>query len=270
MEKKIFNLIRDRGPWFLKKNIVSRTVFNFLAKYLRISESIYVGDNIQKMSGPEAFEWLGGTYTKNCEIKGLENIPKQGKCLIVSNHPMGPADAVAMYHCIYKVRKDAFFFANELFVYLLGAFDDMMAPVIWDNEKQIHSATKKTIERMRTFFLDSRIGILFPSGRISKLTLSGLKERAWQKTPISIADRNDCLLVPAFIVGKNSWFFYFASIINRQLRDISQLNELLNKKDKKIKIIIGKPVSRDQLPENDSEAIEELKRLSDSLKKKII
>ena len=37
-----------------------------------------------------------------------------------------------------------------------------------------------------------------------------------------------------------------------------------------IKIIIGKPVSRDQLPENDSEAIEELKRLSDSLKKKII
>ena len=82
---------------------------------------------------------------------------------------MGPADAVAMYHNVYKKRKDAFFFANELFVYLLGAFDDMMAPVVWDKEKQIHTATKKTIERMRAFFSQERIGILFPSGRLSKV-----------------------------------------------------------------------------------------------------
>ena len=98
------------------------------------------------MSGPEAFEWLGDTYTKNCEVSGLNNIPEDGKCLIVANHPMGPADAVAMYHNVYKKRKDAFFFANELFVYLLGAFDDMMAPVVWDKEKQIHTATKKPLK----------------------------------------------------------------------------------------------------------------------------
>ena len=98
---------------------------------------------------------------KNCEVSGLNNIPEDGKCLIVANHPMGPADAVAMYHNVYKKRKDAFFFANELFVYLLGAFDDMMAPVVWDKEKQIHTATKKTIERMRTFFLRKELGYCF-------------------------------------------------------------------------------------------------------------
>ena len=179
---------------------------------------------------------------------------------------MGPADAVAMYHNVYKKRKDAFFFANELFVYLLGAFDDMMAPVVWDKEKQIHTATKKTIERMRAFFSQERIGILFPSGRLSKFTIFGLEERPWQKTPVNIAQRNDCLLIPAYIQGRNSWFFYFASMINKQLRDISQLNELLNKKNKKIRIIIGEPVSRNQLPENEGDAIKELKKLSDSLK----
>ena len=68
------------------------------------------------------------------------------------------------------------------------------------------------------------------------------------------------------IEGKNSWFFYFASVVNKQLRDISQLNELLNKKNKKMKIIIGKPISRDQLPKNDGDAIKQLKKLSDSLK----
>ena len=54
--------------------------------------------------------------------------------------------------------------------------------------------------------------------------------------------------------------------VNKQLRDISQLNELLNKKNKKIRIIIGEPVSRNQLPEDDGDAIKELKKLSDSLK----
>jgi len=267
MEEKIFNLIKSRGPWFLKNNILSKAIFNFLSKYLRIKESIYVGDHIQSMSGSEAFIWLGETYTKMCEIDGLDNIPKKGKCLIVSNHPMGPADAVALYHSVSKVREDAFFFANEIFVYLLGAFDNMMAPVVWDQETQLHTATKKTIERMRTFFSEERIGILFPSGRLSKFTLFGLKERAWQKTPLSIAERHECLLVPAYIVGRNSWFFYFASVINKQLRDVTQLNELLNKKNKKIKIIIGKPVSRNQLYENDDDAIKQLKKLSDSLKK---
>ena len=266
MEEKLYNLIQERGPWLLKKNLVSKSIFSFLKNYLKFEETIFVGNHIQTMTGPEAFTWLGSEYTSNCEVKGLENIPEDGKCLIVSNHPMGAADAIALYYQICKVRQDSFFFANELFVYLLGAFDDMMAPVVWDKEKQIHTATKKTIERMRTFFSQERIGILFPSGRLSKVTIFGLEERPWQKTPVNIAERNDCLLIPAYIQGRNSWFFYFASMINKQLRDISQLNELLNKKNKKIRIIIGEPVSRNQLPEDDGDAVKELKKLSDSLK----
>ena len=103
MEEKIYSLIRERGPWSLKENIFSKLIFNFLSKYLRIDESIYVGDHIQSMSGPEAFEWLGDTYTKNCEVSGLNNIPEDGKCLIVANHPMGPlqlADFIGLDTCL--------------------------------------------------------------------------------------------------------------------------------------------------------------------------
>ena len=86
MEEKIFNLIKSRGPWFLKNNIISKAIFNFLSKYLRIKESIYVGDHIQSMSGPEAFTWIGETYTNRCKIDGLDNIPKKGKCLIAVSY----------------------------------------------------------------------------------------------------------------------------------------------------------------------------------------
>ena len=64
---------------------------------------------VQSMTHEEAFNWLGSEYTSNSSVEGLENIPKDGKFLIVSNHPMGAADAIALYHTIYPVRNDLFF-----------------------------------------------------------------------------------------------------------------------------------------------------------------
>ena len=189
MEEKIYNLIKERGPWFLKGSLLSKLVYKSLSKYLKVDETIYAGDFIQDMSGPDAFNWLGENYTANCKVEGIENIPLSGKCLIVSNHPMGPADAIAIYHQIYKVRKDIFFFANEIFIYLVGSFENIFAPVFWDKEKQVHTASKTTYRNIKNFFLDNRIGILFPSGRLSKLTFSGLKDRKWEKFLLSLLTR---------------------------------------------------------------------------------
>ena len=267
MEEKINQLVQDRAPWLVNGSYLSKTIYAFLKKFLKFSETIYVGDHIQGMTGAEAFNWLGSEYTSHCEIEGLENIPKDGKCLLVANHPMGAADAVSLYHQIFKVREDVFFFANELFVYLLGSFKDVMAPVVWNKEKEIHSATKVTLERLNTFFGDERIGIIFPSGRLSKLTLLGIWDRPWEKTPITLAKKYNFPVIPVYIDAKNSWFFYFASYANKQLRDVSQLNELLNKKEYKFTIKIGKPIKHSDLSSHNDIAIQQLRYKSESLKK---
>jgi putative hemolysin len=253
MEEKINQLVQDRAPWLLNGSFLSKTIYSFLKKFLKFGETIYVGDHIQGMTGAEAFNWLGSEYTSNCEIEGLENIPKDGKCLLVANHPMGAADAVSLYHQIFKVREDVFFFANELFVYLLGSFKDVMAPVVWNKEKEIHSATKVTLERLNTFFGDERIG--------------GIWDRPWEKTPITLAKKYNFPVVPVYIDAKNSWFFYFASYANKQLRDVSQLNELLNKKEYKFTIKIGKPIKHTDLSSHNDIAIQQLRYKSESLKK---
>lgn len=267
MEEKINQLVQDRAPWLVNGSFLSKTIYAFLKKFLKFGETIYVGDHIQGMTGAEAFNWLGSEYTSHCEIEGLENIPKDGKCLLVANHPMGAADAVSLYHQIFKVREDVFFFANELFVYLLGSFKDVMAPVVWNKEKEIHSATKVTLERLNTFFGDERIGIIFPSGRLSKLTLLGIWDRPWEKTPITLAKKYNFPVIPVYIDAKNSWFFYFASYANKQLRDVSQLNELLNKKEYKFTIKIGKPIKHTDLSSHNDIAIQQLRYKSESLKK---
>ena len=267
MEEKINQLVQDRAPWLVNSSFLSKTIYAFLKKFLKFSETIYVGDHIQGMTGAEAFNWLGSEYTSHCEIEGLENIPKDGKCLLVANHPMGASVAVSIYHQIFSVREDVFFFANELFVYLLGSFKDVMAPVVWNKEKEIHSATKVTLERLNTFFSDERIGIIFPSGRLSKLTLLGIWDRPWEKTPITLAKKYNFPVIPVYIDAKNSWFFYFASYANKQLRDVSQLNELLNKKEYKFTIKIGKPIKHTDLSSHNDIAIQQLRYKSESLKK---
>ena len=180
---------------------------------------------------------------------------------------MGAADAIALYYQIFKIRQDSFFFANELFVYLLGAFDEVIAPVVWSKEKETHSANKTTLERINVFFDSERPGIIFPSGRLSKLTLLGLRDRPWEKTPIILAKRYNFPLVPVYVKGRNSWFYYFASIISKQLRDVSQLNELFNKREKKIKINIGKPIKVSSLSENTDTAIQELRDKAERLRR---
>ena len=270
MEEKIHQLISERNPWLLKENFLSKAVYRALKKYLKFDETIFVGEHIQSMSGPEAFNWLGSEYTSNCTVEGLENIPSNGRFLIVSNHPMGAADAIALYHQIYPVRGDLFFFANELFVYLLGAFNNLLAPVVWDKEKETHSANKVTIERLGVFFGENRPGIIFPSGRLSKLTIFGLWDRAWEKTPIALAKKYNFPLIPVYVEGKNSWFFYFASYLNKQLRDVSQLNELFNKRNVKMSIKIGKPVNVSTLSDNNDIAINQLRYKSESLRKKAL
>ena len=268
MEEKIHQLISERNPWLLKDTLLSKSVYKVLKKYLKFDETVFVGEHIQSMSGQEAFNWLGSEYTSNCSVEGLENIPRVGRFLIVSNHPMGAADAIALYHQIYPVRNDLFFFANELFVYLLGAFHDLLAPVVWNKEKETHSANKVTLERLAVFFGDNRAGIIFPSGRLSKLTKFGLWDRPWEKTPIALAKKYNFPLIPVYVEGKNSWFFYFASYLNKQLRDVSQLNELFNKRDVKMSIKIGKPVNVSSLSDNNDIAINQLRYKSESLRKK--
>ena len=270
MEEKIHQLIKERNPWLLRDSFLSRKIYYLLKKYLKYDETIFVGDHIQSMAGDEAFNWLGSKYTSKSSVEGLENIPKNGKFLIVSNHPMGAADAIALYYKIYPVRNDLFFFANELFIYLLGAFHNLLAPVVWNKEKETHSASKVTLERLGIFFGNGRPGIIFPSGRLSRLTFFGLWDRPWEKTPVTLAKKYDFPLIPVYVEGRNSWFFYFASYLNKQLRDVSQLNELFNKKEKNISIKIGKPVNVNSLNENSDIAIEQLRYKSESLREKSI
>ena len=73
-------------------------------------------------------------------------------------------------------------------------------------------------------------------------------------------------IIPIYINSRNSIIFYLSRLIHKNLRDISQIYELLNKKNRHIKISIGVPIVRKDLNRKNSIAIKELREIVENLR----
>jgi len=237
MNKNLDKIIEERAPFMFKDNPFGKAFRLILNKILKYEETKHALEVISVMNSQEAFQWLSETYTPNVVISGKENIPKENSALIVANHPMGPADVISLNGNLNDVRNDIYIFANEIFIDLVAEFKDCIAPLSWDKNKEIHIANKKTLKKMITHV-----------------------------TPLNIAERYDLKIIPIYINSRNSIIFYLSRLIHKNLRDISQIYELLNKKNRHIKISIGTPIVRKDLNRKNSIAIKELREIVENLR----
>ena len=265
MNNTLDNLIRERAPLIFKSTITSKLLRKLLMKLFKYNETTKTIKELNKLDYPDVFSLLAERYTPDVSISGLDNIPNDSSALIVANHPMGPADAVALVSKLHTKRNDIYIFANKVYTDLVPPFNKCMAPLFWDSNNEIHSANKSTLSNMISFINTGMIGIYFPSGRVAKYGLSKTTDYPWHETPLTIASRYNLKIIPVYIDSKNSFVFYLARLLHKNLRDISQIYELINKKNKKINITIGSQISRNELNSDNKKAIEQLRAIVESL-----
>ena len=266
MNNPLDKLIQSRAPALFKKSLTGRLLKLTLTKLFRYEETKTTLDKLNTLESTNIFHWLSDRYTPKVSISGIENIPEQGPALIVANHPMGPADAIALVGNLKDIRDDTYIFANKLFIDLVPAFDECMAPLYWDKKKEVHSANKRTLTQMITFINKEMLGVYFPSGRVAKFRFFYTKEYPWHETPLNIADRYNLRIIPIHIKSRNSLIFYLSRLIHKNLRDLSQIYEVINKKNKHIQIYIGSPIIRKDLNSQNSIAIKELEEVVEKLR----
>ena len=266
MNNTLDNLIKERAPTLYNSSPITNLFRKLLMNLFKYDETAQTIDEVKNLHYSDVFKLLGSKYTPNVSITGLENIPNNGSALIVANHPMGPADAIALISKLNAKRDDTYIFANKLFIDLVPPFSKCMAPLFWDGKKEIHSATKSTLSSMISFVNDGMLGIYFPSGRVAKYRLSKTRDYPWHETPLTVASRYNLQIIPVYIDSKNSFIFYLARSLHKNLRDLSQIYELINKKNKYIGIKIGNQISRNELDSNNKEAIKQLRSIVESLR----
>ncbi len=246
-------LIAERAPRLAASPLwpVVRPALYALLDYDRARA---MADKVASVSGPDAMGYVSDLLALKLDITGLDRIPATGRVIVISNHPTGIADGIALYGALKKRRPDAIFFANADALRVSHRLGEVVIPVEWVEEKRTREKTRETLLRAREALEAERCVVVFPAGRLAVRGADGtLSDPPWAPSAASLARRYDAPIIPVHMSGPWSTLFHLFGRFSQELRDITLFHEMLNKAGKTYGLIFGRPIAPGVL-ETDSHA----------------
>ncbi|MCO6180308.1 GNAT family N-acetyltransferase [Ciceribacter sp. RN22] len=239
-------LIAERGEKIVKHPLwpVMRP---FLYTLLRYAKAIEFADDVANMPGFQAFEYLSNVLQLDIQVRNLDRIPSSGGFIMVSNHPTGIADGVAVFDLLKERRPDMMFFANRDAVRVNPRLAEMVIPVEWREEYKSKLKARETLQLTNRAVAEQKATILFPSGRIAYWANGRLNERPWKTSAVGLARKYNLPILPIHMKARNSGLFYWFAKWSTELRDMTVFYELLNKKGDRFEFTIGQMIPPEQL-----------------------
>lgn len=176
-----------------------------------------------------------------------ERLPQSGRCLFVSNHPLGAFDGVGISRLLYEQYGDARYIVNDMLLNLEGLRSIFVPVNTYGKQSRQHLEQLKSI--LQT---DVPVGS-FPAGWCSRYFDGMVQDRPWQKSFISLAIQSQRDVVPLHFVGKNSWHFYAIDRLRRAIGlkfDIATAllpDEMYRAQGKSFEVCVGEPISWQKL-----------------------
>jgi putative hemolysin len=231
---------------YSKNPALARIIPGFVINYLK---RIVHQDEINKFLinyGHLRDSELIAAFLKNFEIKfkveGSEKIPKSGRFIFVSNHPLGGLDGIVFIYELSKHFPNIKFPVNDI----LTNIRNMSGIFIPINK---HGGQAKDAAKMIEEAYSSDCQILyFPAGLCSRKKRGVINDLEWHKSFITKSIQHKRDVVPAFFSGRNSNFFYNLANIRKFIglkANIEMLylaDEMFKQKDKEIRLVFGEPI----------------------------
>ena len=251
------------GKWGLLKYPIVSAVMR-LAKINKVND-LY--DKIKDLEGQEFFdkllEELNVKYLAFQE--DLAKIPKTGPFILVSNHPLGALDGVIMCKILTEIRPDFKVMGNFLLTKIKPMEPYVISVNPFEKRKEAYSSVSGMREALKHLSDGGCLGI-FPAGEVSNKNneYNEILDKEWQEPALKLIKKAQVPVVPMYFHAKNSKLFYNVSKIHPDLQTLLLPSEMVNKREKPIKIRIGRPVTPKILNEYETP-----KELGEFLRKKV-
>ena len=251
------------GKWGLLKYPIVSAVMR-LAKINKVND-LY--DKIKDLEGQEFFdkllEELNVKYLAFQE--DLAKIPKTGPFILVSNHPLGALDGVIMCKILTEIRPDFKVMGNFLLTKIKPMEPYVISVNPFEKRKEAYSSMSGMREALKHLSEGGCLGI-FPAGEVSNKNneYNEILDKEWQEPALKLIKKAQVPIVPMYFHAKNSKLFYNVSKIHPDLQTLLLPSEMVNKREKPIKIRIGRPVTPKILNEYETP-----KELGEFLRKKV-
>jgi putative hemolysin len=211
----------------------------YLYTLLRYNRAIKFANDVANMSGFQCYEYMSDLLKLEINVSHGERIPAAGGFLLVSNHPTGIADGVAVFDLLKSRRPDMMLFANRDAVRVNPRFAEVIIPVEWREEYKSKLKTRETLLLTNHAAGEGKAMILFPSGRIAYWANGRLNERPWKTSTVGLARKYNLPILPVHVAARNSGLFYWFAKWSTELRDMTVFHELLNKRGDRFDFVIG-------------------------------
>ncbi len=173
-----------------------------------------------------------------------KNIPAEGPFITISNHPYRGIDSMLLFKLLYEKRKDFKIIANFL-LHDIEALSNIIIPV---NTYETAKNTRSSFTGLKEAIMHIREGHclgIFPTGEMSKhIEVSKvILDEAWQNAIMKFIKNAGVPVIPVYFHGTNSRLYHILGKIPSLARSTKLPSELLQKKNRTVKIRIGSPIS---------------------------
>lgn len=236
----IKRLIKSKNPKLLKW--LPGFVINYLKRILHQDEiNAFLRENKNKKNKDFSDEVMK-YFNINVQVNGIEHIPQKGPVILVMNHPLGGMDGIAFISGVMNHRPDLKFIVNDL----LMNVENLKDLFVGVNKHGKNNVSVRT--QIKNAFDADHALCIFPAGLVSRKSKGKIRDLEWKKTFVTYARSLDRQVVPIFIDGKLSPFFYNLYRIRKFLgikANIEMLylsNELFKQRNQTITFHIGKAI----------------------------
>lgn len=173
----------------------------------------------------------------------LKMIPKDGPFMVVCNHPFGAIEGIILYDVISRVRPDFKIMANFILSYIPNFKDVFFSVNPFENNKSLGGGSTGGIKASLQQLTDGHGLGVFPAGEVARYHGHSYPEDiAWSPQIAKIIQRTQVPVIPIYFDGNNSRKFYHLARIYSLLGTVRLVKEMLNKRNRKIVMKMGKPI----------------------------
>ena len=204
-------------------------------------------------------EYLHVSY----QVIGEANLPSpDGRYIFVSNHPLGGPDGIILISFLGTRYPELKFPVNDLLLNLKN-LNNIFLPV------NKHGAqAKDAVSALEDAYASDCQMIMFPAGLVSRKQQGIIQDLEWQKSFVSKAIQHRRDIVPIFIDGRNSNFFYNLANFRKKIglkANIEMLylpDETFKQRNRTFTLYIGQPIEWESLDKSKKpiEWAQEIKR----------
>lgn len=225
----------------------ARFVPRFLVSYLKkivhqdeVNEFLRINHDKRDLAFIEEFMKY---FNNSFDIKGLENLPDDGRFTFVSNHPLGAQDGLGLAYILGRKYEGRIkLLVNDLLMNIphISSF--------WVPINKTGKQARNFPQQVNAAFESDNNIVMFPAGICSRKRGGVIRDLEWKKTFITKSIQTQRDIIPIHFEGQNSEFFYRLANINKMLGlkfNIAMLylsDEMFKNRNKTFKVTIGKPI----------------------------